>query len=230
MPMRRFEGLAGFGFAEAVERARGYLRVAEDYVPQAVDQLRGMAEGASVPFEHLLALNCSEEFTCRPTSCGRRALHVVRGRRRRAAVAGHNEDWYPEEIRARPPHRATDRSWVPPRTSAPVRLQPADHGGHGRGVQLGGQHGLLPRRARRRAQQLLLTTVLGQPDLEHARTCCPRSACAGVQPSVLRRRMAGSGTWRRAASAGHSWTVRRARRRRRRRHGPLRARQPLRVA
>ncbi len=67
----RFEGLAGFGFAEAVERARDYLRPAEDYVPQAVDQLRGMAEAANVPFDHLFALNCSEEFTCRPTATGR---------------------------------------------------------------------------------------------------------------------------------------------------------------
>jgi isopenicillin-N N-acyltransferase-like protein len=97
----RFEGLAGFGFSEAVERARGYLKVAEDYVPQAVDQLRGLAEAANVPFEQLLALNCSEEFTCQadrswpPEHCT--SFAVVAGGR---AVAGHNEDWYPEETHA----------------------------------------------------------------------------------------------------------------------------------
>src|SRR5512136_2993436 len=60
----RFEGLAGFGFTEAVERSRGYLKHAEDFVPQTVDQLRGTAEAANVQFDQLFALNCSEEFTC----------------------------------------------------------------------------------------------------------------------------------------------------------------------
>ena len=97
----RFEGLAGFSFAEAVERGAVYLRPAEDYVPQAVDQLRGMAEAANVPFDHLFALNCSEEFTCQadrnwpPEHCTSFAV-VADGR----PVAGHNEDWYPEEIEA----------------------------------------------------------------------------------------------------------------------------------
>ena len=97
----RFEALAGFGFAEAVERSRGYLRPAEDFTPQAVEQLRGMAEAANVRFEHLFALNCSEEFTCAadvswpPEHCT--SFAVVAGGR---PVAGHNEDWYPEEIEA----------------------------------------------------------------------------------------------------------------------------------
>jgi len=34
--------LAGLSFAEAVERARLYLRAAEEAVPQIVDQLRGL--------------------------------------------------------------------------------------------------------------------------------------------------------------------------------------------
>ena len=34
----RFFALADFGFAEAVERSRAYLRPAEDYVPSAVEQ------------------------------------------------------------------------------------------------------------------------------------------------------------------------------------------------
>lgn len=97
----RFEALAGFSYAEAVERASAYLRPAEDYTPQAVEQLRGMAEAANVSFEHLFALNCSEEFTCAaernwpPEHCTSFALSAD-GR----AVAGHNEDWYPEEIEA----------------------------------------------------------------------------------------------------------------------------------
>src|SRR5450759_4545699 len=60
----RFLVLAGFSYEEALERCRGYLRPAEDYVPQAVEQLRGLAEGANASFDDLLAFNCSEEFTC----------------------------------------------------------------------------------------------------------------------------------------------------------------------
>ncbi len=80
----QFVALAGFSFAEAVERARPYLRPAEEAVPQIVDQLRGLAEGAGVPFDHLFAANCNEEFTCLPEA-GRaaRALHVVRVQGRR---------------------------------------------------------------------------------------------------------------------------------------------------
>ena len=97
---QRFPVLAGFSFAEAVERSRAYLRPAEGYVPQAVDQIRGLAEGANVPFERLFALNCSEEFTCgadlvwpRPEHCT--SIAVVAGGR---VVSGHNEDWYPDDV------------------------------------------------------------------------------------------------------------------------------------
>jgi len=96
----RFVALAGFGFAEAVERSRAHLRAAEDYVPYVVDQLRGLAEGADVPFQPLFALNCSEEFTCaadhvwpRPEHCT--SFAVVAGDR---VVSGHNEDWYPDDV------------------------------------------------------------------------------------------------------------------------------------
>ncbi len=99
----RFFALAGFGFAEAVERSREYLRSAEDYVPQAVDQVRGLAEGADVPFQKLFALNCSEEFTCarRPRVAAAGALHVVRGAGRR-------------------PHRLRPQRGLVPRTTSPT--------------------------------------------------------------------------------------------------------------
>jgi isopenicillin-N N-acyltransferase-like protein len=96
----RFPVLAGFSFAEAIERARAYLRPAEDYVPRAVDQIRGIAEGAAIPFERLFALNCGEEFTCeadrlwpRPEHCT--SFAVVAGGR---VVSGHNEDWFPDDV------------------------------------------------------------------------------------------------------------------------------------
>ncbi len=116
---------AGFGFAEAADRSRAYLRPARNYVPQAVDQIRGLAEGANAPFQHLFALNCSEEFTCaadrvwpekggaagggsgagvpearrdgriRPSPDHCTSFAVVVGGR---VVSGHNEDWYPEDV------------------------------------------------------------------------------------------------------------------------------------
>ncbi len=103
----RFPLLAGFTFAEAVKRSQAYLRPAEDYVPQAVDQIRGLAEGANASFEILFALNCSEEFTCaadhvwppgggaRPAPDHCTSFAVVAGGR---VVSGHNEDWYPEDV------------------------------------------------------------------------------------------------------------------------------------
>jgi len=96
----RFAVLAGFDLAEAVERSRAYLRPAEQYLPQVVDQIRGLAEGASAPFQHLFALNCSEEFTCaadrawpRPEHCT--SFAAAAGGR---VVSGHNEDWYPDDV------------------------------------------------------------------------------------------------------------------------------------
>jgi isopenicillin-N N-acyltransferase-like protein len=95
----QFVALAGFSFAEAVERARAYLRPAERAVPQIVDQVRGLAEGAGVPFDHLFAANCNEEFTCRPEA-DERPDHCTSFAFRAGGrtVAGHNEDWYPGDI------------------------------------------------------------------------------------------------------------------------------------
>lgn len=95
----QFVALAGFSFAEAVERARPYLRPSEAAAPQIVDQLRGLAEGAGVPFDHLFAVNCNEEFTClpeRPSGPEHCTSFAFRAGGR--TVAGHNEDWYPGDI------------------------------------------------------------------------------------------------------------------------------------
>ena len=98
----RFPVLCGFPFEEAVERARAYERPMTDYLPGAAEQLRGMAEGAGVPFEYLMALNCSEEFTCAadwawPPKGHCTSFAFLAGER---VVSGHNEDWYPEDVEA----------------------------------------------------------------------------------------------------------------------------------
>jgi isopenicillin-N N-acyltransferase like protein len=112
----QFPLLAGITFSEAIERSGAYLRAAQMFLPRIVDQLRGMAEGALVPFEALFALNCDEEFTClpeQPSGPGREnasgapqpggktapehctSFAFVSGGR---PIAGHNEDWYPGDI------------------------------------------------------------------------------------------------------------------------------------
>lgn len=177
----RFAGLAGFGFAEAVERARAYLRPAEDYAPQAVEQLRGMAEGANVRFEQLFALNCSEEFTCEaerswpPEHCT--SFAVVADDR---PVAGHNEDWYPEEIEAQTVRvvRVTGH-WsqaayisAGPAYNLPITgVTAAGFSSAANTVYYRDERFGVP-------NNLILATVLVQPDLEHVKkllTLTPRA-------------------------------------------------------
>lgn len=174
----RFEGLAGFGFNEAVERAHGYLKAAEDYVPQAVDQLRGLAEAANVSFEQLFALNCSEEFTCQADRCWPSehctSFAVVAGER---PVAGHNEDWYPEEIEAETIRivRLTGQ-WsraayisVGPAYDMPLTgVTAAGFCSAANTVYYSDERVGVP-------NNLLLTTVLGQPDLEHVKELLTRA-------------------------------------------------------
>lgn len=168
----RFVGLAGFDFHEAVERARAYVPPAEDFTPQALDQLRGMAEAANVPFDHLFALNCSEEFTCAadrnwpPEHCT--SFAVAAGGR---VVAGHNEDWYPEEIEAQTVRiarirgRRSTATYISagPAYNLPITgVTAAGFSSAANTVYYRDERVGVP-------NNLLLATVLCQQDLEHAR-------------------------------------------------------------
>jgi len=173
----RFEALAGFSFAEAVERARPYLRPAEDYVPQSVDQLRGIAEGANVPFDRLFALNCSEELTCAadvvwPEHCT--SFAVVAGGR---ADSGHNEDWYPEEIGGQtirivrltgPWSTGAYISAGPPYNLPLTGVTAAGFTSAANTVYYRDERVGVP-------NNFLLAAVLGEPDLEHARDLLARA-------------------------------------------------------
>jgi isopenicillin-N N-acyltransferase-like protein len=168
----RFEGLSGFSFGEAVERALGYLKAAADYVPQAVDQLRGLAEGADVRFEDLAVLNCSEEFTCQaervypPEHCTSFAV-AADGH----AVAGHNEDWYPEEIEAQTIRivRLTGRWSRAAYISAGPAYDMPITGVTAAGFSSAANTVYFPDERVGVPNNLLLTTVLAQPDLEHVK-------------------------------------------------------------
>ncbi len=80
-------------------QSRKYLPFAEERYPQYVDEMRGIAEGANVPFDDVVALNAMEAVTMD-------ALHLTRCtsfavNEQRAAdghvLAAHNEDWVPED-------------------------------------------------------------------------------------------------------------------------------------
>lgn len=105
-------------FAAAEEQAQAYAVHAERWLPQYVDELRGLAEGSGVPFARLLVLNCGEEFTSSEPvageapadlppheegAAGARTSAGAAGGDRCTAVAvsaggrhvvGHDMDWY----------------------------------------------------------------------------------------------------------------------------------------
>ena len=104
-----FAAMAGIEFAEAERRAGVYLRYAERHLPQYVEELRGLAEGAGQPFSAVMVPNCGEEFTCVADAAagapgGRPAMRAGRlctgvalstgGRH----VVGHNMDWYAVDL------------------------------------------------------------------------------------------------------------------------------------
>ena len=101
-----FPDMADMQFAEAELRVEGYLHYARKHLPQYVDELEGMAEGAGLSLEKIAVPNCGEEFTCRVE--GRRpdastldaspacTAVVLAGPGRR--IVGHNMDWYAVDL------------------------------------------------------------------------------------------------------------------------------------
>jgi isopenicillin-N N-acyltransferase-like protein len=103
-----FAHMAGISFEEAESRAIEYLPHARRYLPQYVDELRGMAEGSHLPFVELLVLNCAEEFTCAADAddtespnrgtVGERGCTVAGVVRADRHVVGQNMDWYVVDV------------------------------------------------------------------------------------------------------------------------------------
>ena len=62
-----------------------------------MEELRGLAEGAAVPFSRVLLLNCGEELTCTlPPEPGHCTSLALAGEGR--TVVAHNEDWEEQDI------------------------------------------------------------------------------------------------------------------------------------
>lgn len=84
---------------EAILHARKYLPFAEESMPQYVEELRGIADGAQVGFNDLLVLNCAEAITddalhAKCTSLAVAPEVTADG----SLLVGHNEDWLPDDI------------------------------------------------------------------------------------------------------------------------------------
>jgi len=82
----------------AIVQARKYMPFATEYLPQYVDELRGIAEGSDTDFEDLLVCNCLEELTSdmlfeRCTAVAFGPDHTADGH----VLIGHNEDWMPTD-------------------------------------------------------------------------------------------------------------------------------------
>lgn len=57
-----FEQRAGVNWSAAVAHARTFVRDIEAFMPEALDEMRGIADGAGVPFDAVLVLNCRSEL------------------------------------------------------------------------------------------------------------------------------------------------------------------------
>ena len=84
---------------EAVLHARKYLPFAEESVPQYVDELQGIADGADADFTDLLVLNCAEALTSDSLHIGCTSLAAApEVTEDGSLLIGHNEDWLPDDI------------------------------------------------------------------------------------------------------------------------------------
>ncbi len=72
-----------------VEKARRFLPALEGHVPHLLEELRGMAAGADIPFDDLLVSMCEEELT----DMGIPRCTSIALKRGDEVLVGHNEDW-----------------------------------------------------------------------------------------------------------------------------------------
>jgi isopenicillin-N N-acyltransferase-like protein len=83
---------AGVPFAEVQLLTMPRLAAARSHLPQCVEELEGMAEGAGVDMAALLVLNCGEELW---VDEGCTSVAVTNGAE---IVLGHNEDWIAADL------------------------------------------------------------------------------------------------------------------------------------
>jgi isopenicillin-N N-acyltransferase like protein len=95
--MDRFQHFAGLTRGQAGETARIFVEPIRSYDPEILEEIEGIAEGAELPFEDVLAMNCRSElmFATPRAECSSFALQPS------ATADGHtyvgqNWDWAPD--------------------------------------------------------------------------------------------------------------------------------------
>jgi isopenicillin-N N-acyltransferase-like protein len=83
---------------EAILQGRKYYPFAEEFMPQYVAELEGMAETSGVDFEDLMVLNSMEAITSDALHLGCTSVAISAERTAdHHVLVGHNEDWLPED-------------------------------------------------------------------------------------------------------------------------------------
>ena len=72
-----FAHYAGWSWAKVVKQAGRYARAIEDFAPTAIEEMRGIAEGAGVTFGDVLALNVRSEVMFASAGQGKGKLSTV---------------------------------------------------------------------------------------------------------------------------------------------------------
>ena len=88
----------GLDWDRAILHSRKYQPFIEEFLPQYLDEVRGIADGAGVDFDDLLVLNSIEALTSdalhlKCTSIAAAGEVTADG----TVLVGHNEDWLPED-------------------------------------------------------------------------------------------------------------------------------------
>src|SRR5206468_3999161 len=91
-----YRGLHGHSPSELAALVAPYREAAERSLPELVSWLEGLAAGARVPFEEVLAVNAFEELEphLSPATVGTARCTTVVARGHGRTLLGHNEQWF----------------------------------------------------------------------------------------------------------------------------------------
>ena len=98
-----FEQRAGLVWCDAVTHALRFMPAIEDFAPDALEEMRGIADGAGLPFDAILVLNCRSELMFAaarskgelpPSECTSLAV-TPEASRDHHMLLGQNWDWVP---------------------------------------------------------------------------------------------------------------------------------------
>lgn len=88
----------GLTWEDAILQTRKYFPFAQEYTPQYIDELEGMAEGSGTDIDDLMVVNCAEAILEDRLVLGCTSLALSAERTADGHVlVGHNEDWLPED-------------------------------------------------------------------------------------------------------------------------------------